>query len=92
VDEHDWDDQLTAALVIEAYGLGVFPMARDGCGPIEWFSPDPRGIMPLESEQFHVPRSLKRQIRRGRFVVTRDIACDRVIACCAERRPERPGA
>ena len=40
--------QLTPQLLIAAYCQGVFPMARSRHAPtIEWYSPDPRGILPL---------------------------------------------
>ena len=32
-------------LLLEGYRLGVFPMAM-GDNSIEWFSPDPRAILP----------------------------------------------
>ena len=46
---------------------GLFPMrlqARGpiGLGPIGWWSPDPRGIIPLDG--LHVSRSLRRSVRR----------------------------
>jgi leucyl/phenylalanyl-tRNA--protein transferase len=74
-------------LLVSAYASGWFPMAVDR-GDIRWYSPDPRGIVPLDA--FHVPRRLERVIRRGAF----DIAIDRdfrsVIRACAdaERREE----
>ncbi|MDC4226820.1 MAG: hypothetical protein MPW15_21880 [Candidatus Manganitrophus sp.] len=54
---------LTPALLEAAYRQGIFPMA-DG-GEIRWYSPDPRGIIDLES--FHLPKRLARTIRRGTF-------------------------
>ncbi len=47
-------------LLLEAYRLGVFPMAMDD-GEIRWFSPEPRTILPLDA--FHVPHGLKRERR-----------------------------
>ena len=38
-------------LLVSAYASGWFPMAVDG-GEIRWFSPDPRGIIPLDT--FHL--------------------------------------
>ena len=51
-------------LLLTAYATGWFPMAVDG-GDIRWFSPDPRGIIPLDA--FHVPHRLARVCRRGTF-------------------------
>jgi leucyl/phenylalanyl-tRNA---protein transferase len=76
---------LDPALVIRAYREGIFPMAVEG-GRIGWFSPDPRGILPLES--FHVPARLTRVVRSGRFEVTVDKAFESVMRACAEQRAE----
>jgi leucyl/phenylalanyl-tRNA--protein transferase len=51
---------------------------------IEWFSPDPRAILPLED--FHVPHALRRLVRRKPFQVTIDKAFAAVIQACAERQ------
>lgn len=78
---------LTASQLLWAYRRGWFPMADPLTGQIEWFSPDPRAIMPLE--KFHTPRNLKREVRRGRFEIRCDTAFDEVIrACAAPRRDE----
>src|SRR5262249_34309692 len=68
--------------LIEAYASGWFPMAV-APGEIRWYSPDPRGIIPLET--FHVPRRLARALRGGRFEIRVDTAFRDVIAGCAER-------
>jgi leucyl/phenylalanyl-tRNA--protein transferase len=77
-------------LLVSAYASGWFPMAVDG-GEIRWFSPDPRGIIPLET--FHVPRRLARVVRSGGFRVAIDGAFEAVIRACAEaeRDPVDPG-
>jgi leucyl/phenylalanyl-tRNA---protein transferase len=67
-------------LLLAAYASGWFPMAVAG-GEIRWFSPDPRGILPLES--FHVPARLARVRRQGRFVETVDRDFAAVIRACA---------
>jgi leucyl/phenylalanyl-tRNA--protein transferase len=70
-------------LLLEGYRLGVFPMAMSD-NSIEWFSPDPRAILPLED--FHVPHALRRLVRRKPFQVTVDKAFSEVIQACAERK------
>jgi leucyl/phenylalanyl-tRNA--protein transferase len=77
-------------LLVSAYASGWFPMAVGG-GEIRWFSPDPRGIIPLE--MFHVPRRLARVYRRGVFHIEIDRAFRDVIRACAEaeRDPDDPG-
>lgn len=75
-------DRLTAGAVLRAYREGFFPMAC-GDGVMRWFSPDPRGIMPLED--FHVPHGLRRVLRRTDFCATVDMAFGEVVAGCADR-------
>lgn len=68
-----------------AYASGWFPMGDDD-GELRWYSPDPRGIIPLED--FHVPKRLARTIRQQRFEVRIDTAFAEVIAACAADREE----
>ena len=68
-----------------AYASGWFPMAGDD-GQIRWYSPDPRGILPLNA--FHVPGRLARTLRQGRFEVRLDTAFREVMAACAADREE----
>jgi leucyl/phenylalanyl-tRNA--protein transferase len=77
-------------LLVAAYATGWFPMAV-GEGDIRWYSPDPRGIIPLGS--FHVPRRLRRVIARQVFRIEIDRAFERVIRACAsvDRREEDEG-
>jgi leucyl/phenylalanyl-tRNA--protein transferase len=73
---------LAAHLLLEAYRLGVFPMA-DEDGRIRWFSPDPRAI--IELDRFHVPRTLRQVYRQRRFDVRVDTSFEGVIRACADR-------
>jgi leucyl/phenylalanyl-tRNA--protein transferase len=68
--------------LLAAYREGVFPWYEEG-GPILWWCPDPRGIMPLDA--FHVSRRLARTIRSDRFEVTHNRDFKRVMEGCAER-------
>jgi Leu/Phe-tRNA-protein transferase len=52
---------LDPALVLRAYREGIFPMAMES-GEIAWFSPDPRGVIPLDD--FHIPSRLARVFAR----------------------------
>jgi leucyl/phenylalanyl-tRNA--protein transferase len=52
-------------------------------GGIEWFSPNPRGILPIDG--FRLPSRLARTIRQGRFEVSVDRAFEDVMRACAER-------
>ena len=55
---------IAADALISAYTSGWFPMAV-GPGDIRWYSPDPRGIIPLDT--FHISRRLARSLRQRRF-------------------------
>ena len=52
-------------------------------GEIGWFSPDPRGILPLDA--FHVPRRLERVVRTGGWTVQVNTRFEDVMRACAER-------
>lgn len=74
---------LEPGTILEAYRSGLFPM------PVRrrllaWWSPDPRGIIPLD--RLRVSRSLRRSTRR--FEVRVDTAFGAVIGSCAD--PSRP--
>ena len=72
------------ALLLDAYASGWFPMAgADGTDAIHWFSPDPRGILPLDG--LRTSRRLRRSLRARRFRVTVDEAFGEVIRACAAR-------
>ncbi len=79
---------LTPEILLQAYAVGLFPMAEARDDPtLYWIDPEKRGIIPLES--FHVPRSLRRTLRRGRFAVRADTAFAAVMRGCAKARPGR---
>ncbi|MEM0896959.1 MAG: leucyl/phenylalanyl-tRNA--protein transferase [Verrucomicrobiota bacterium] len=69
--------------LLQAYRLGIFPMAMEESGEIGWFSPDPRGIIPLDD--FHVPHGLTRTLRKQPFEIRFDTAFAEVMDGCAER-------
>lgn len=69
-------------VLLQGYRLGVFPMAMED-GRIEWFSPQRRGIFPLED--FHVPHALRKVIRKKIFEVKINTAFTEVMQQCALR-------
>lgn len=71
-------------ILLQGYRLGVFPMAMAD-GAIEWFSPDPRAILPLK--EFHVPHTLERVFKKGTFEIRLNVSFVEVMRECA-RRPE----
>jgi leucyl/phenylalanyl-tRNA--protein transferase len=68
--------------LLAAYTSGWFPMAV-APGEIRWYSPDPRGIIPLDT--FHVSRRLVRTLRQARFEIRVDTSFRAVIQACAAR-------
>ncbi len=72
--------------LVTAYARGLFPMRLGGrSGPLGWWSPDPRGVMPLDG--FFASRSLRRS--RRHFTVTVDQDFVGVMRGCGdERRPQ----
>ena len=75
--------QLTPDLLLRAYACGLFPMADSRDSPdLFWVDPERRGIIDLEDA--HLPRSLRRVIRRDRFTVTANRAFRQVMEACAE--------
>ena len=83
---------LEPGTILAAYRTGLFPMplampgVRRARQVLGWWSPDPRGILPLDG--LVVSRSLRRSLRR--FEIRVDTAFDEVVAACAD--PRRTGA
>ena len=80
---------IPADLLLRAYASGVFPMAEDADDPeVFWVRPEMRGVIPLDG--FHVPKSLAKVIRKGRFEISFDRDFEAVIEACAQAREGRP--
>lgn len=69
-------------ILLGAYSEGVFPMAEDG--ELLWFSPTERGLIPLD-DRFHIPRGLRKALRKEAFVVKMNTAFRDVMDGCSER-------
>ena len=78
---------LQPGTLLAAYRHGLFPMGvgRHGRPPVGWWSPDPRGVLPLD--RLRVSRSLRRSLRG--FEIRVDSAFPEVVAGCAD--PGREG-
>jgi leucyl/phenylalanyl-tRNA---protein transferase len=79
---------LDPGTLLAAYRAGLFPMPVDPHrrrSKVAWFSPDPRGIIPLDG--LHVSRSLRRSLRRFEFRM--DTRFTEVVRACGD--PKRPG-
>tara|TARA_R110002167_G_scaffold93030_1_gene249603 strand:+ start:22 stop:735 length:714 start_codon:yes stop_codon:yes gene_type:complete len=71
---------LSAERLLLAYSSGIFPwFSQDE--PIMWWSPDPRGILPLE--YFKCSKSLKKFARNCDYKITINNAFEQVIDICA---------
>ena len=75
---------LAPGTLLAAYRSGLFPMPLGRTDKLGWWSPDPRGVIPLDD--LRVTRSLRRSLRRYR--ITADAAFADVIDAC--RTTERP--
>jgi len=79
---------LAPGTLLSAYRSGLFPMPVDPGrrrSKIAWYSPDPRGILPLDG--LRVSTSLRKSCRR--FEVTMDTSFVDVMRACAD--PGREG-
>lgn len=77
---------LAPGTLLGAYRTGLFPMHVNRGRTLAWWSPDPRGILPLDG--LRTSRSLRRSCRR--YEIRFDTAFDSVLAACGDRR--RSGA
>lgn len=77
---------LEPGTLLGAYRCGLFPMpARRGVPA--WWSPEPRGVIPLHAGGLKVSRSLRKSC--ARYEIRFDTAFEEVIESCADKR--RPG-
>ena len=65
--------------LIKAYQLGIFPWYSDN-QPVLWWSPDPRGVLPLDGLQ--VSRSLRKSV--ARFDASIDDCFEQVVRHCGD--------
>jgi leucyl/phenylalanyl-tRNA--protein transferase len=75
---------LEPGTLLAAYRQGLFPMPIGRRGPVAWWSPDPRAVLPLDG--LRVSRSLRRSCRR--FEIRVDTRFVEVVRACAD--PRRP--
>lgn len=74
---------LEPRLLISAYCNGIFPMGMEN-GRLTWFSPDPRGILPVAD--FKIPRSVRAELRRRGCEIRVNTAFDEVLRGCGQRK------
>ena len=78
-------DDLTPEDVLNAYAMGLFPMAesRDD-DEFCWFDPPRRGQLDIAS--LHIPDKLRRSVLKHPYEIRVDTAFADVIDACAETR------
>ena len=80
--------EITPDLVLQAYSIGLFPMAESAeQDHLFWVDPEARGIFPLDG--LVVSKSLAKMVRSDRYQVRVDSDFDAVIEGCATSNPER---
>ena len=86
--ENEFDKTLNYEFIIQIYKLGIFPMAKDRHDKKVYFiNPKKRALMPIQ--EFHVPKSFKRFLKKKPFFVTINSNFREIINKCAtENRSE----
>ncbi len=79
---------LSMKRLLVAYRKGIFPWFSDE-EPILWWSPSKR--MVLFPEHLHISRSLRKTLRKQKFVITLDQAFTEVMRQCAGPRLRQQG-
>ena len=72
---------LSAARLLSAYENGIFPWFNPG-EMIMWWSPQERGIIPLDGLKVH--KSMRNELNRMRYNVTYDTCFKDVITQCSK--------
>ncbi|QIE41827.1 leucyl/phenylalanyl-tRNA--protein transferase [Rhodobacteraceae bacterium SC52] len=76
--------QITPDLLLQAYAMGVFPMAESRDDPnVFWVDPRRRGVLPLDG--FHISRSLARRLRKCDVSIKIDTDFAGTVQGCADR-------
>lgn len=75
--------KLSLKLLLEAYKQGIFPMS-DRKGEIEWYCPNPRAIIPIET--YRPSKSLRNILNRGIFQVKINTQFEEVMRQCSKPR------
>lgn len=89
VEEADEDGLLAVGgdysvpMLFEAYHGGIFPWPLDDLPPL-WFAPPQRAILRLD--EFHIPQSLRKELRRRDYEIRINCDFSAVIRACAAPR------
>ncbi len=71
---------LSSQRLLNAYAQGIFPWYSEG-QPILWWSPNPRLV--LLPNELHIPKSLRKTIKKTPYRITLDTAFAQVIEHCS---------
>ena len=74
-------------MLADAYLHGIFPWPFGENSLIPWMFPPRRGV--IMTDEFHIPSSLRRELKRFPFILKIDHDFEAVITACAE--VSRPG-
>jgi leucyl/phenylalanyl-tRNA--protein transferase len=69
--------------MLRLYASGAFPMADAETGNINWYLPEVRAIIPLDS--YNIPRTSKKAIENQKFEIRFDTDFEGVLEGCADR-------
>ena len=79
-----YSEEITLPMLKEAYWHGIFPWPdSDERAEIPWVMPSSRGLILLRD--FHIPRTVMRQMKQRRYELRIDTAFGEVIRNCAAR-------
>jgi len=76
------DSSINSSHLIQAYAQGIFPMAMES-GEIGWFSPQRRGLLPLEPRKW--PHGIRRDLKKHPWEIRTNTAFAEVMRQCAAR-------
>ncbi len=81
--------KLSAGQLLYGYVNGVFPMAEGISGPIYWYAPDPRAIIPIDT--YRPSHSLRPILNKNAFEIRFDTCFETVMRHCAAPRNDGQG-
>ena len=78
-------------MLADAYSHGIFPWPfGESASYIPWVSPPQRGVIFMD--EFHIPSSLQRELKKTKFILRIDHDFEAVITgCAAAVRPDQVG-
>lgn len=80
--------KITPDMILMAYSRGMFPMADSAeADDVYWYDPELRGQLPIHA--LHVPKKLKKFIRKDVYKVSFNEAFSDVIYACSDIYPGR---